>query len=95
MKEREDGCFMIERKVVIQLQPGLQARYASQFVKKSSSFNSEINIIKNERVTPGKSIMGVMTLAIRNGEEITLLANGSDEQEAVAALERFLSGREC
>ncbi|GAA3333724.1 hypothetical protein GCM10020331_098900 [Ectobacillus funiculus] len=49
---------MIERKVVIQLQPGLQARYASQFVKKSSSFNSEINIIKkNERVTPGKKVL--------------------------------------
>jgi len=85
----------MERKVVIQLQHGLQARYANQFVQKSSSFNSEISIIKNGRMAAGKAIMGVMALAIRKGEEITLLANGSDEQDAIATLENFLSGKGC
>ena len=86
---------MMEKRVVIRLQHGLQARCANQFVQKSSSFNSEISIIKNGRMVAGKGIMGVMALAIRKGEEITLLANGSDEQEAIATLESFLCSREC
>lgn len=86
---------MMERRVVIQLQHGLQARYANQFVQKSSSFNSEISIIKNGRTAAGKAIMGVMALVIRKGEEITLRANGSDEQDAITTLESFLSGKGC
>ncbi|MFB9760557.1 HPr family phosphocarrier protein [Ectobacillus funiculus] len=86
---------MMERKVVIQLQHGLQARYANQFVQKSSSFNSEISIVKNGRMAAAKGIMGVMALVIRKGEEITLLANGSDEQDAIVTLEGFLSSKGC
>jgi phosphotransferase system HPr (HPr) family protein len=86
---------MMERKVVIQLQNGLQARYANQFVQKSSSFNSEISIVKNGRMAAAKGIMGVMALVIRKGEEITLLANGSDEQDAIVTLEGFLSSKGC
>ena len=40
-----------------------------------------------------KGIMGVMALVIRKGEEITLLANGSDEQDAIVTLESFLSSK--
>ena len=85
---------MIEKKIVIRLQHGLQARIATEFVRKVSSFSSEIDIIKNGRKVVGKSIMGVMALAIREGEEVILIANGSDEQEASATLEGFLSGKE-
>ena len=85
---------MMERNVVVQLQHGLQARHANQFVQKSSAFNSEISIIKNGRMAAGKGIIGVMALVIRKGEEITLLANGSDEEAAIIALESFLSDRE-
>ncbi|GAA3325452.1 hypothetical protein GCM10020331_057410 [Ectobacillus funiculus] len=85
------GVFVMERNVVVQLQHGLQARHANQFVqKKSSAFNSEISIIKkNGRMAAGKGIIGVMALVIRKGEEITLLANGSDEEAAIVALESF------
>lgn len=84
---------MVERNIIIRLQHGLQARLATKFVEKASSFNSEIAIIKNGRSVTGKSIMGVMTLAIREGEVITLMINGSDEQEAAATLEDLLSGK--
>ncbi|MFP3126065.1 HPr family phosphocarrier protein [Ectobacillus funiculus] len=85
---------MIEKKIVICLQHGLQARLATKFVQKASSFNSEVNIIKNGKSVAGKSIMGVMALAIREGEEITLIANGRDEQQAVVVLEEFLLNKE-
>jgi phosphotransferase system HPr (HPr) family protein len=81
---------MIRKKIVVQLNNGLQAQAASEFVRKASSFNSDINILKEGRVIAGKSIMGVMCLAIRKGEEITLIADGMDENKAVDVLETYL-----
>jgi phosphotransferase system HPr (HPr) family protein len=81
---------MIERKIAVGLQRGLQAQGATEFVKKASSFNSEINIIKNNRFVAGKSIMGVMCLAVRRGEDVILIADGNDEQEAIEDLTNFL-----
>ncbi|WP_342048365.1 HPr family phosphocarrier protein [Bacillus sp. OTU530] len=85
---------MIKKKIIIRLKQGLQARNAFQFVQKASSFNSEINIIKNDKSFEAKSIMGVMVAVIRTGEEITVTTNGIDEQEAIGALEDFLSSKE-
>lgn len=85
---------MIEKKIVIGLQHGIQARNATEFVQKASSFRSEINLIKDGRSVAAKSIMGIMALAIRKGEEITLIADGSDEHQAVIALENVLLNKE-
>jgi len=83
-----------EKKIVVHLQHGLQARSATKFVKKASAFSSEINIVKNGRTVNGKSIMGLMATAIRQGEELMIIANGSDEQAAIVTLEAFLSSAE-
>lgn len=82
---------MIRKKIVVQLNNGLQAQAASEFVRKASSFNSDINILKEGNLIAGKSIMGVMCLAIRKGEEITLIADGIDENKAIEDLETYLS----
>lgn len=82
---------MIEKKIVVCLKKGLQARIAAQFVELASSFNSEIMIIKKERSLSAKSIIGVMGAAIRSGEEIILTARGIDKQQAIKILEEFLS----
>jgi catabolite repression HPr-like protein len=81
---------MIRKKIVVGLNNGLQAQVASEFVRKASSFNSDINILKDGRIIAGKSIMGVMCLAIRKGEEITLIADGMDENKAIEDLETYL-----
>jgi catabolite repression HPr-like protein len=81
---------MIRKKIVVGLKNGLQAQVASEFVRKASSFNSDINILKDGRIIAGKSIMGVMCLAIRKGEEITLIADGMDENKAIEDLETYL-----
>lgn len=85
---------MITRKIIVQLQYGLQARIATEFVLKASSFSSEIHLMKNGRSVVGKSIMGIMALAIGKGEEITLIADGNDEEQAVTILEKFLLNTE-
>ncbi|MFP3121904.1 HPr family phosphocarrier protein [Ectobacillus funiculus] len=84
---------MREKKIVVRLQNGLQARIATEFVQKASSFQSEIILVKNGKPVVGKSIMGVMAITIRNGEEITLTVDGSDEQKAMEVLEGFLLGK--
>lgn len=82
---------MLERKIEIRLPRGLQAQGATAFVRKAASFASKISIIKDGKLVAGKSIMGVMCLALRKGEEVTLIADGNDEQAAITDLENFLS----
>lgn len=82
---------MIEKKIVVHLKKGLQDRNATEFVHKASSFNSDIKLMKHGRWVVAKSIMGVMTLAVKNGEKITLSVDGMDKQEALTCLEEFLS----
>jgi catabolite repression HPr-like protein len=84
---------MNRKKIVVQLNNGLQAQAASEFVRKASSFNSDINILKEGRLIAGKSIMVVMCLAIRKVEEITLIAEGMDENNAIEVLGTFLLSR--
>lgn len=85
---------MVEKKIVVQLSHGLHARPAANFVKVATSFASEIKLVKKEKTVNGKSIMGIMASAIGKGEEITLIADGPDEAEAVAALEKLLLEQE-
>ncbi|HZG82535.1 MAG TPA: HPr family phosphocarrier protein [Brevibacillus sp.] len=81
---------MMEKKVVVGLPHGLHARPAANFVKLATTFKSEIKLVKNGKEANGKSIMGVMASAIGKGDEISLVANGIDEAEAIAALEKVL-----
>ncbi|HZG82025.1 MAG TPA: HPr family phosphocarrier protein [Brevibacillus sp.] len=85
---------MLERKVVVALQQGLHARPASQFVKSASSFESDIRIGKGGNLVNAKSIINVLTLAVEEGEEVTLIAEGPDEQQGIETLERYLVGQE-
>jgi phosphotransferase system HPr (HPr) family protein len=81
---------MVEEKIVVHLQYGLQARKATEFVQKASSFVSEINLIKEEKSVDAKSIMGVMSLAIRKGDDLAIIIDGTDEQKAISVLGDFL-----
>lgn len=81
---------MIKKEVIITVEEGLQARSAAQFVQTASSFRSNINLVKNKQTLAAKSIMGIMGAAIRPGEKIILVADGVDEEKALATLEEFL-----
>ncbi|MFE7083601.1 HPr family phosphocarrier protein [Priestia megaterium] len=85
---------MLKKRIVVGLEHGLQARNATEFVQKASIFESDITLMKNGVSVTGKSIMGVMGSAIRKKEDITLVADGIDEQAAVKNLETFLSNKQ-
>ncbi|WP_280169345.1 HPr family phosphocarrier protein [Priestia megaterium] len=85
---------MLKKRIVVGLEHGLQARYATEFVQKASTFESDIILMKNGVSIAAKSIMGVMCIAIRKKEDITLFADGIDEQAAVKNLETFLLNKQ-
>lgn len=77
---------MAEKTVTVNMKPGLQARQAALFVQEANRFASDIFLKKDERQVNAKSIMGVMSLAIAKGSDITLVADGSDEEQALSSL---------
>ncbi|WP_445478350.1 HPr family phosphocarrier protein [Lysinibacillus irui] len=77
---------MIERRVQVKLKLGLQARQAALFVQEANRFSADIFLEKDEKKVNAKSIMGVMSLAIAKGTEVTLSSEGNDAEQAVTAL---------
>jgi phosphocarrier protein len=84
---------MQDRTVTIVNKLGLHARAAAKFVTLASSFASDIRVSRNGQEVNGKSIMGVMMLAASKGSEITLVADGEDESDAIAGLAELIAQR--
>ncbi|MCU9612919.1 HPr family phosphocarrier protein [Caldibacillus lycopersici] len=81
---------MVEKKVVVKIKTGLQARPAALFVQEANRYVSEVFIEKDNKKVNAKSIMGIMSLAIANGSEVTLIADGTDEEKALTGLAEFI-----
>ena len=69
---------------------GIHARPAGALVKAAASFSSKITIGKDGKDVDAKRIFGIMGLAAKQGHEITLKAEGEDEDAAIEALSTFL-----
>ncbi|AGK55604.1 HPr family phosphocarrier protein [Bacillus sp. 1NLA3E] len=82
---------MLEKQVKVRLKTGLQARPAALFVQEANRFSADIFLEKDGKKVNAKSIMGLMSLAISSGSEVALIANGSDETEAIEALISYIS----
>ena len=72
--------------VTIKNKAGLHARPSSLFVQTASKYDADINVIFEDEVINGKSIMGLMLLAEEQGRVLTLECDGSDEDEMIAEL---------
>lgn len=84
---------MSSRTVTIINKLGLHARAAAKFVQVASGFACEINIKHGNREVSGKSIMGVMMLAVGNGTEFEIIAHGGDAKQALDTLENLILDR--
>ncbi len=69
---------------------GLHARPASATVSVASKFDSEIKIETNGKSGNLKSIMNIMALGVKQGDEITISAEGSDADSAIAEIEKSM-----
>ena len=77
---------MYTQEITVQNEVGLHARPATYFIQKANEFMSGIWVEKEERRVNAKSLLGVLSLGIVKGTNIALIADGSDEKEAVDAL---------
>ncbi|MEJ8778496.1 HPr family phosphocarrier protein [Pseudogracilibacillus sp. ICA-222130] len=82
---------MVEKVVTVSLESGLQARPAAQFVQEANRYRSDLFLEKQGKKINAKSIMGLMSLAIMNGEEVILIADGEDEEAAIEGLIAFIT----
>ncbi|MBL4954982.1 HPr family phosphocarrier protein [Neobacillus sp. OS1-32] len=81
---------MLEKQVEVKLKTGLQARPAALFVQEANHFSADIFLEKDGKRVNAKSIMGLMSLAVGSGVEITIIADGEDEETAIQTLTDFI-----
>ena len=77
---------MFSKEVEVQNQVGLHARPATFFIQKANEYKSSIWVEKDERKVNAKSLLGVLSLGITKGTSISIIADGSDEEDAVTTL---------
>lgn len=81
---------MYTKQIVVQCDSGLHNKQATYFVQKANEFSSSIWLESDNRKMNAKSLLGIMSLGIIPGTEVTLMAMGPDEEAAVNALEKLL-----
>ncbi len=82
---------MFSKEVEVLNQVGLHARPATFFIQKANEFKSSIWVEKDERKVNAKSLLGVLSLGITKGTVINIIADGSDETEAVETLVELIA----
>lgn len=81
---------MTTKEMTIEMAAGLEARPAAMLVQVASRYESSIHIENGSVKVNAKSIMGMMSLALGEGEVIKVIADGTDEEEAVTKIEEYL-----
>ncbi len=83
---------MTKKMVEIKLQNGLEARPVAILVQVASKYDSTVYLETAGKKVNAKSIMGMMSLGLASGENVTITADGSDEKNAVQDIEKYLCG---
>ena len=81
---------MFVKEVSVKNQVGLHARPATFFIQKANEFKSSVWVEKDERRVNAKSLLGVLSLGIVGGTTIRIMADGSDEEQAVDGLVKLV-----
>lgn len=81
---------MYSKEVLVRCESGLHNKQATYFVQKANEFSSMIWLEAGNRKMNAKSLLGIMSLGIVTGTEVTLSADGVDAEKAVCALENLL-----
>ena len=83
---------MISRTVTIKNSVGLHARPATFFVQKANSYKCLVWIEKGDCRVNAKSLLGVLSLGIAQGNAVNIIADGADEAAAVEGLAGLIDG---
>ncbi len=77
---------MVSRKLRIDIPLGIHLRPAGTLCNKAIDFKSMVSIRIGEKTVNAKSVLGVLSACVRYGDEIELICEGSDENEALKIL---------
>lgn len=83
---------MLKKTITIGLSSGLEARPVAMLVQIASQYESVIYVENQNARVNAKSIMGMMTLGMGSGAEITVSVDGIDEVAAMEGIEEYLVG---
>ena len=84
---------MTKREITVRLDAGMETRPVALLVQMASQFQSDVYVESENRRVNAKSIMGMMTLGLDAGAEVTVSTDGSDEIEAMDRIEAYLTRR--
>lgn len=84
---------MIKRTIKVEIPTGLEARSVAVAVQIASKYDSDVYFEVETKKVNAKSIMGMMTLGINVGEEVTVCINGADEETAIEEMEKYLTNK--
>lgn len=85
---------MMKETVTINMEQGMEARPVAMLVQVANRYDSSLYIETDDKRVNLKSIMGVMSLTLDNGDEVVVAAEGSDEEQALVGVGSFLRGME-
>jgi phosphocarrier protein HPr len=80
---------MISRDYIINDPHGMHARPATILLKLARQYKSTINLRKDEKQVPTKSMLNILALSVKCGDILSVIIDGEDELEAAGALDLF------
>ena len=84
----------VSKDLTVQASVGLHARPAAEFVKLAQGFNGSVSLQKEDQVVDGKSMIGILKLAIKQGETFTLTLDGENEEDYIKNFEELVNQSE-
>lgn len=82
---------MIEKTVVVSMMGEAEERPVAVLVQIASQYDIKVHLVTGDKRINAKSIMGMMSMNFENGSELTIVADGADEEAAVNALSEYLT----
>ena len=87
---------MCEKKIIVNNSAGLHNRAAINFIEIANQFKSKVWVKNGSAVANAKSLLGVLSLCVEQGDHITIMAEGCDMEEAIDTLSALIiSTNEC
>ena len=81
---------MVTQKTTIKNPTGLHLRPAGLFCKTAVQFSSKITFRFKDTTANAKSVLSVLGACIKRGDEIELICEGEDENEALEAMVKII-----
>ena len=81
---------MYTMQTIVKCESGLHNKQATYFIQKANEYRSSIWIEVDDRRINAKSLLGVLSMGVTTGTNVTLVADGADEEAAVSTLSEML-----